>query len=265
MNFRSVANRVSRLWHRLRSDRHFRKWREDEPDAPYGKFYTRQIVGKLHKGKPHTTLGGRGFLKAGTDPVAWDQASFARRGVNKWQEIIALGLQPEMRCVDYGCGSLRLGQHAMRYLDAGNYYGLDVTDAFINAGLELVDPNLLRDKAPRFGTISAATLQEVREWKPDFIFSRAVLQHVPAEELGLYFERLQAMMVPGSQAFILYIAGERVERFGAMSWSFPPALVRAAVQSGAPSLAIVASEIPQGQRRDGRPRLALHLEFPDGP
>jgi hypothetical protein len=43
-----------------------------------------------------------------------------------------------MRCVDFGCGSLRLGQHAIRYLDRSNYWGVDLTDSFIRAGIDLL-------------------------------------------------------------------------------------------------------------------------------
>ena len=52
----------------------------------------------------------------------------------RWDEIGRLqfdflrarGLKPAHRPLDIGCGCLRGGIHAIKYLDAGNYYGLDI-------------------------------------------------------------------------------------------------------------------------------------------
>jgi hypothetical protein len=249
-----------RLLSILRSKHQLKRWRVQHPGAPFANFYADRIEQKLSKGLGHTTLGGRGWQADDDAAVEWNRKSFAQRGLQPWNDIVALGLTPNMRCVDYGCGSLRLGQHVMRYLDVGNYYGIDVTDSFIKAGLDLIDPDLLRTKAPRFGTITGAILREIREWEPDFIFSNAVLQHVPPEELSLFFERLESMMAPHTRAFILYITGERLHRFDSMSWSYPGEYIRAAARSAAPSLIIADKSIHQSRRGDGRHREVLLLE-----
>lgn len=249
-----------RLLSILRSQRQLKRWRGQHPGAPFANFYADKIERKLRRGRSHTTLGARGWQSANDAPVEWNRQSFAQRGLQPWNDIVALGLKPDMRCVDYGCGSLRLGQHALSYLDTGNYYGIDVTDSFINAGLELLDPELVRSKAPRFATITGEVLREIRAWQPDFIFSNAVLQHVPPEELSLFFERLESMMAPHTRAFILYITGDRLQRFDSMSWSYPREYVRAAARSAAPSLNIAEESMHQSRRGDGRHREVLFLE-----
>jgi hypothetical protein len=240
-----------------------KKWRGQHPGAPYANFYADSIARKLRSGRRHTTLGARGWFAGDNSPAEWNRELFARRGLKRWGEVVAFGLEPHMRCVDYGCGSLRLGQHAMRYLDAGNYYGIDVTDTFIATGLDLVDPDLLSRKAPRTATINGEVLREIRAWQPDFIFSNAVLQHVPPEELRLFFERLETMMAPHTKAFILYITGERVQRFDSMSWSYPADYIRSAARSAAPSLKIAEASVHQSLRGDGRRREVLILEGSD--
>ena len=244
----------------LHSKRQLQKWRVQHPGAPFANFYAERIARKLRQGRGHTTLGARGWLSGNNSSVEWDRELFARRGLQRWDNIVALGLKPHMRCVDYGCGSLRLGQHAMRYLDAGNYYGIDVTDSFIATGLGLVDPELLRSKAPHLATISGEVLRDIRAWEPDFIFSNAVLQHVPPEELSLFFERLESMMAPHTKAFMLYITGEKVERFDSMSWSYPADYIRTAARSAAPSLKIGERSAHHSKRGDGRRREVLLLE-----
>jgi hypothetical protein len=244
----------------LRSNYQFKRWRRRNPGAPYANFYAARIERKLQRGLHHTTLGLRGWIPEGDSAVEWDRRSFAGRALKRWDEIVALGLEPHMRCVDYGCGSLRLGQHAMRYLDAGNYYGIDVTDAFIAAGLELIDPELVSSKRPQLATISGEVLRDIKAWHPDFIFSNAVLQHVPPEELSLFFERLESMMAPHTKAYILYVTGDRVQRFDSMSWKYPSDYIRAAAQSAAPSLKIGTIKVHRSQRVGARRREALVLE-----
>ncbi len=59
-----------------------------------------------------------------------------------WEEIGRLqfeflrarGLKPNHRFLDIGCGWLRGGIHAIKYLEAGNYYGLDINPSLIEAG-----------------------------------------------------------------------------------------------------------------------------------
>lgn len=267
MTIRTMLRRLSglplvRMLSIARSNRLLKKWRLENPGAPFAKFYADRIESKLRSGRHHTTLGKRGRLGGRGVDLKWDRESFERRGLQNWSDIVALGLEPHMRCVDYGCGSLRLGQHAIRYLDAGNYHGIDVTDAFIASGLELIDPQILRDKAPRLDVISGDVLRGIRDWEADFVFSNAVLQHVPPEDLGLFFERLEAMMAPGTRAYILYITGQRIERFDSMSWSYPADYVRAAARSAAPSLNMDRVSAYQGRRSDGRRREVLVLEMP---
>jgi len=117
-----------------RSDRRFAKWKKHNPGKTYADFYAADVENKIRKGKSHYTLGGRGWVPGHGPAIEFDEQSFADRGLAIWEQILAFGLEPQMRCVDYGCGSLRLGQHAMRYLDPGHYYGVDVVEAFINEG-----------------------------------------------------------------------------------------------------------------------------------
>jgi hypothetical protein len=243
-----------------RSKRQLRKWRRDHPGAPFANFYADRIIEKLNSGRRHTTLGARGWFAGDDRPAEWDRELFAQRGLRRWGEIVGFGLEPNMRCVDYGCGSLRLGQHAMRYLETGNYWGIDVTDTFIKTGLELISPELLARKAPRLSTINGEVLRDIRAWQPDFIFSNAVLQHVPPDELSLFFERLESMMAPHTKAFILYITEEKVQRFDAMSWSYPAEFIRTAARSAAPTLKIAEQSIHHSKRGDGRRREVLILE-----
>lgn len=52
--------------------------------------------------------------------------------------LVSRGLNPNHKLLDVGCGSLRGGIHFIRYLDSGNYYGVDKEKWLLDAGFEEV-------------------------------------------------------------------------------------------------------------------------------
>ena len=226
------------------ADRRFERWRKFNPDRPFSQFYVDDVVAKTSRGSGHPTLGTKGFAGPLKGEVSWDRANFAARAREIWDFYAGvIEAKPGMRCVDYGCGSLRVGQHAMRMLDPGEYWGLDVSEDFITSGLDLVDPKLIEDKRPRLSVISDSTIAEVRAWKPHAIFSNAVLQHVPETELLSFFRRIAAMMGPGAVAAINFVNRPKVSRVKAMSWAYPDELLITKVKEADPGLIAECSMI----------------------
>ena len=62
-----------------------------------------------------------------------------------------------------------------------------------------------------------------------------------------------------SRAFIFFIAGERIEQFDSMSWSYPADIIHAAIRAAAPSLSIDDGSAYEGRRADGRRREVIGL------
>lgn len=242
------------------SDRAFRRWRKQHPGGSHATFYAAQIERKLASGKAHATLGA-GRRGARTSGAEWTPETFATRGLDLWQQFLALGLEPGMRCVDYGCGSLRLGQHAIRYLDRGSYFGIDVTASFYEAGKRLLGETVLADKQPRFAVLSDAVIADIARWRPAFIFSNAVLTHVPPDEQGQYFARLETMMNADTRAFVTFVAAPRLKRLRSMTWAGAfDDYVKVAAEA-APSLRLtLGDEVDPGVRQvRGGERQMLHI------
>lgn len=77
--------------------------------------------------------------------------SFEAVGRDTFITLLENGLRPDHKLLDFGCGALRLGYWLVRFLDAGNYYGIEPDQKMINAGLEHALPKqLLEDKKPIF-------------------------------------------------------------------------------------------------------------------
>jgi SAM-dependent methyltransferase len=48
--------------------------------------------------------------------------------------LLQHGLRPDHKLLDFGCGALRLGYWLIRFLDEGNYYGIEPKQEAVDAG-----------------------------------------------------------------------------------------------------------------------------------
>lgn len=61
----------------------------------------------------------------------WDEI-----GKLQFNFLKQMGLQPEHKLIDVGCGSLRGGVHFIKFLNKNNYYGTDISFEIIKVGIE---------------------------------------------------------------------------------------------------------------------------------
>ena len=67
------------------------------------------------------------------------------------------GLHRSHRLLDLGCGSMRLGSAAAAFLDAGNYYGVDVSPWVLRQGYEHeIVANNLQERLPRTNLVATS-------------------------------------------------------------------------------------------------------------
>jgi cyclopropane fatty-acyl-phospholipid synthase-like methyltransferase len=93
------------------------------------------------------------------------------------QFLIAHGLRPDHRLVDVGCGALRCGVPIVRYLDHGNYYGLDINESLIEAGIrELENEGLTNKRA--YLLVNDNFEMHRFETSFDFAIAQSVLTHL---------------------------------------------------------------------------------------
>src|SRR5262245_194253 len=109
-----AATQLRFRWRRLRF-----------PDTRFSDFYVESIGRTIDSGGVHPTLGKDYWLKDAADDTGRERAlqAFESIGVERFAIIVNHGLAAHHSCVDYGCGMLRVGMHAIRFLDRGNYWG----------------------------------------------------------------------------------------------------------------------------------------------
>jgi len=218
--FATLARRVALL----RNEVTYRIWKILNRNRSFAEFYVWQVGRKLDGGREHKSLGKRRIVPqcmCGTRTKR-GAAAFVATGTVEFEELQLHGIRPHHRVVEYGCGSLRVGQHCIRYLSDGNYVGMDITDRFFLDGVDLLEPGLQTGKRPRFFIIDDNSIRKVAAWKPDFIFATAVTQHVPPFELSQYIERLSCLRHQHARLVLFFVAADREVRVKGKSWAYPP-------------------------------------------
>lgn len=181
------VKRTIAMYRRARRRRNaFKAWLEQHPGGSYAQFYAEDARDYLAEGRPHPSLGIKNV----------DEATVRARAKKLLEDFKRAGGMPRHVVVDYGCGSLWVGEAFMDYLEPGNYIGLDVADFFYKEGLARLPADFLASRRPSLHVISDASLAEVRARSPDFVFSFSVMMHVPPGDLGGYFARILSLAGP---------------------------------------------------------------------
>ncbi|MGP4109603.1 class I SAM-dependent methyltransferase [Streptomyces sp. 4N509B] len=107
------------------------------------------------------------------------------------------GLSPEHRMLDIGCGNLRGGWRFIRHLDAGNYYGIDISpDILISAKQTLVDYGL-QEKLPHLTLTKDLTLDFLPSGHFDVVHAHSVFSHSPIEVIDECLAHVGRVLAPG--------------------------------------------------------------------
>ncbi len=169
----------------------FRIWQRRHPGATFKDYFASIVRNDIQTRRIHPTLGEN--LRDG---------AFGEAGKATFKHLLSFGITPDDVCVDYGCGTLRVGVHAMRFLSPGRYWGLDIDQSLLDTGASLVGRELIREKQPKLRVISPDTVKEAAESKPAFLFSVAVLIHVHPAELDEYFRNILAIVNGSGTALV---------------------------------------------------------------
>ncbi len=141
----------------------------------------------LARGGHRDIVGGR-----------WDETGRAQMAI-----LQAAGMQPHHHLLDIGCGALRLGHMAVRFLDPGHYWGTDASLALMRRGhdLELADKSrlplaqLVEDADFALPGIPAHI---------DFAIAFGVFTHLPADMLRPALTNIRARL-PGLRTLLLTV------------------------------------------------------------
>ena len=210
----------------------FEEWRRQNPSKPFKEFFAERVERKLRDGRPHPTLGGNLCRK-----------EHGTSGRGYFKRLVKIGLKPDDVCVDYGCGTLRLGIHAINYLEPGAYWGMDVSEFLLEEGRRLIGDRLTAEKQPHLRVISADSVAEVAAVRVAMLISVKVLVHVHPDELLEYFQNIIKIIGPSGQAIIdAKWSHTTTVHYGERSWVHAISTIQDLVRVAGGSMGIIEEQ-----------------------
>jgi cyclopropane fatty-acyl-phospholipid synthase-like methyltransferase len=128
----------------------------------------------------------------------WDEI-----GRLQFEFLRARGLKPNHRLLDIGCGCLRGGIHAIKYLETGNYYGLDINRSLIEAARREVGLAGLAHKNPHLALSDRFELGLFRE-KFDYLLALSVFTHLFANHIIRCLAEVREVLAPDGRFFATF-------------------------------------------------------------
>jgi cyclopropane fatty-acyl-phospholipid synthase-like methyltransferase len=128
-----------------------------------------------------------------------------------WLEIGALqlefllqqGLLPGHKLVDIGCGALRCGIPIIRYLDAGNYHGLDINASLIEAGKYELAKAGLTAKSVQLVVSDRFEINRLGS-SFDFAIAQSLFSHLDKPRIAHCLAETRGVLRPGAKFFCTF-------------------------------------------------------------
>ena len=189
-----------------------------------GKSQYRRNVDRMYDEKDYLeAYTAHTDMRVERDPHTAVGPSWEKIGKLQFDYLVALGMKPHHRMLDIGCGTLRGGRHAIRYLDSGNYTGMDLSPKAIEYGHQLVEEEGLCDKRPRL-LVSANKDLKFSEFDGetfDFLMAQSVFTHLKPEHIEECFRHIVGIMDAGSIFSFTYNQASTREQTGQKSFVYP--------------------------------------------
>ncbi|MFF7840951.1 class I SAM-dependent DNA methyltransferase [Streptomyces ossamyceticus] len=125
--------------------------------------------------------------------------------VEKWERVgrmqfdylLRHGLEPRHRMLEIGCGNLRAGRLFIDHLDAGNYYGIDISPAILLEAQRTLVRQGLQSKMPYLTLVADLTFEFLPDAHFDVVHAHSVFSHSPAHVIEQCLAHVGRVLAPG--------------------------------------------------------------------
>ena len=119
--------------------------------------------------------------------------------------LLREGLEPRHRLLDIGCGSLRGGVHFIRYLDRGNYTGIDKSVERLAAGREVELPRAgLEAKEPVLEVVDDFDFASLGQTF-DYAVALSLFTHLPLELITTCLANADDVLSSGGRLYATFL------------------------------------------------------------
>jgi SAM-dependent methyltransferase len=236
-------------------DKRYRKFKRRNPDVSFAKYAMDRVVRRMENGS--VTNPDAALTIALCNPEKFWEA--AEPKAQKWFKTMAL--KKSNRMIEYGCGSMRLGAHFIRYLDPGCFFGMDVVAGFYEVWRDTIGAELAAAKKPKLAVIDERAIQDGIAFGADIVCSNTVCVHVHPDEIDEYFDNMIRLTAkPGARLVFNAVICDRPHRFEFNSWAWPLDFYKERMKT----LDLMNVEIGRAKEKDGGHMNLVEFEFRRG-
>lgn len=188
----------------LGSNQHEQVWKIYE-DKEYLEAYTRHTDLRV-EADPKSAIGGM-----------WEKV-----GRLQFEFLLSKNLKPNHTMLDIGCGTLRGGQHFIRHLNPGNYYGIDISPKAVAYAKHFVQQEYLSRKDPHL-ILSENKNLKFQEFSETFdcILAQSVFTHLKPEHIQECFQNIGRIMHETSSFYFTYFQGIEHRQTSVKDFCYP--------------------------------------------
>lgn len=132
-------------------------------------------------------------------------------GSMQFDYLVDHGLKPSHRLLEIGCGNLRAGWRFIDYLDAGNYYGVDISPDILFSAEDVLVEFDLQGKLPYLVPVRDLTLRFLPAGHFDVVHAHSVFSHCPIDVIDECFANVGLLLKPDGFFDFTYNATEGPE------------------------------------------------------
>lgn len=169
---------------------------------------TRKIINKLRykvfggvisEGRLGIKILGRRLYAGGM----WDYI-----GKLQFNYLVSQGLKPTDCFLDVACGSLRGGIHFIKYLNKGNYLGIDKEEDLVKTGVEKeLGKQTFEEKKPEFVFSDKFEFYKFSK-KPQLSLALSLFAHLNSKDIELCLRNLREFVDKGHIFFSTFFEGD---------------------------------------------------------
>lgn len=120
-------------------------------------------------------------------------------GKMQFDYLLGHGLTPDRRMLDIGCGNLRAGWRFIGHLEAGHYYGIDISPDILIAAKRTLAERGLQDKLPHLTLTRDLTFDFLPDGHFDVVHAHSVFSHSPISVIDECLAHVGRVLAPGGR------------------------------------------------------------------
>lgn len=165
-----------------------------------------------------------GFAEATVETLPSEQ--YLAVGAAHFEYLRKKGLRSEHRFLDFGCGVMRLGAFVAKFLDTGNYTGVDISANRLKKGRKVMDAAGIPENVYQSICVADCELRELSSRQFDIVWAQSVLTHMPEADIRMMLRSIKPLMSDGAAFYFTFAPAKERRRANIKDFWYPEGEIR---------------------------------------